>query len=98
MSFRLGCEAADLFAAIAPVAGALAVPQDTCNPGRPVPMWQIPATIAWGYACGHHKCVVVNDLCRKRKTPHSYGIRTIAFNTSKTGWHDVTVASVDCHA
>jgi polyhydroxybutyrate depolymerase len=36
MSYRLGCEAADLFAAIAPVSGSNAV--TPCEPGRPVPV------------------------------------------------------------
>lgn len=34
MSYRLACEAADLFAAVAPVSGALNT--DTCNPSQPV--------------------------------------------------------------
>jgi polyhydroxybutyrate depolymerase len=37
MAYRLGCEAADVFAAIAPVSGANASP--TCKPGRPVPVF-----------------------------------------------------------
>ncbi len=36
MSHRLGCEAADLFAAIAPVAGAMGI--TGCTPARPVPV------------------------------------------------------------
>ena len=36
MSYRLGCEAADLFAAIAPVAGKIGIPD--CHPSRPVPL------------------------------------------------------------
>ena len=36
MSYRLGCEAADLFAAIAPVAGKVGIPD--CHPSRPVPL------------------------------------------------------------
>jgi polyhydroxybutyrate depolymerase len=36
MAVRLGCEAADLVAAVAPVAGAMVVP--VCDPVRPVPM------------------------------------------------------------
>ncbi|MEM6292811.1 MAG: PHB depolymerase family esterase [Myxococcota bacterium] len=38
MSHRLGCEAADAFAAIGPVAGALVLPPDDCAPTRPVPV------------------------------------------------------------
>ena len=44
MSFWLGCHAADVFAAIAPVAGILLAP-NACNPSRPVPLWQIHGTI-----------------------------------------------------
>jgi len=36
MSHMLGCEAADLFTAVAPVAGGLGIP--TCNPSRPIPI------------------------------------------------------------
>lgn len=36
MSHRLGCEQADLFAAIAPVAGKVGIPD--CNPSRPMPV------------------------------------------------------------
>jgi polyhydroxybutyrate depolymerase len=42
MSFRLGCEAADLFAAIAPVAGKLGVAG--CRPTRPMPLLAIHGT------------------------------------------------------
>jgi polyhydroxybutyrate depolymerase len=36
MSHRLGCEASDVFAAVAPVAGAMGI--EGCDPPRPVPM------------------------------------------------------------
>lgn len=39
MSNRLGCEASDLFAAIAPVVGALRIPLEDCNPERPMPVF-----------------------------------------------------------
>jgi polyhydroxybutyrate depolymerase len=39
MSYRLACEAADLFAAVAPGAGGVIV--DTCTPSRPVPIFAI---------------------------------------------------------
>jgi polyhydroxybutyrate depolymerase len=42
MSFRLGCEAADLFAAIAPVAGKIGVAD--CRPARPIPLLAIHGT------------------------------------------------------
>lgn len=45
MTYAVGCEAADLFAAIAPVAGLLAYGLEDCNPSRPVPMWEIHGTI-----------------------------------------------------
>jgi polyhydroxybutyrate depolymerase len=38
MSHRLGCEMADTFAAIAPVAGVLGIDAAACNPSRPVPI------------------------------------------------------------
>jgi polyhydroxybutyrate depolymerase len=45
MSFAVGCELADQIAAIAPVAGLLAIPASACAPTRPVPIWQIHGTI-----------------------------------------------------
>jgi polyhydroxybutyrate depolymerase len=38
LSHRNGCESADLFAAIAPVAGVIGIPQQACAPSRPVPV------------------------------------------------------------
>ena len=45
MSYRLACEASDIIAAVAPVAGALGLPLAECEPARPVPVWQIHGTI-----------------------------------------------------
>ncbi len=48
MSYRLGCEAADLFAAIAPVAGIKSFPDQLntpgCSPSRPIPLLDIMGT------------------------------------------------------
>lgn len=44
LSYRLACEAADTFAAIAPVAGVLGVPTETCNPSRAVPVFHFHGT------------------------------------------------------
>jgi polyhydroxybutyrate depolymerase len=38
LSHRNGCESADLFAAIAPVAGVIGIPQQQCQPSRPMPV------------------------------------------------------------
>ena len=38
MSHRLACEAADVFAAAAPVAGLLGLEPGDCNPSRPIPL------------------------------------------------------------
>jgi polyhydroxybutyrate depolymerase len=43
MSHRLACEASDVFAAVAPVAGVLGVPTETCA-GRAVPIMQFHGT------------------------------------------------------
>jgi polyhydroxybutyrate depolymerase len=39
MTYRLACEAADIFAAVAPVCGWMTV--STCNPSRPIPVLAI---------------------------------------------------------
>ncbi|HWB80859.1 MAG TPA: PHB depolymerase family esterase [Nannocystaceae bacterium] len=44
LSHRLGCEAADTFAAIAPVAGVLGIAFEECNPTRPVPVMHFHGT------------------------------------------------------
>lgn len=38
LSHRLACEASDVIAAIAPVAGVIGVPMESCTPGRAVPV------------------------------------------------------------
>jgi polyhydroxybutyrate depolymerase len=38
LSHRLACEVSDRIAAVAPVAGVLGIPPESCNPGRPVPV------------------------------------------------------------
>lgn len=38
LSYRLACEASDLFAAIAPVAGVLGIPDSECAPTHPMPL------------------------------------------------------------
>ena len=44
MSFRLACEASDLFAAVASVTGTMGLSDEACNPGRPVPVLSIHGT------------------------------------------------------
>ncbi len=56
LSHRIGCEAADLFAAIAPVAGVLGIPDADCTPSRPVPVMDFHGTadpiVPWGGSAG----------------------------------------------
>jgi polyhydroxybutyrate depolymerase len=44
LSNRLGCELSDRIAAIAPVAGVLGIPLDSCNPPRKVPVMHFHGT------------------------------------------------------
>jgi polyhydroxybutyrate depolymerase len=44
ISHRLGCALSDVFAAIAPVAGALGIPAADCQPKRPVPVMHFHGT------------------------------------------------------
>ena len=41
MTHRLACEAADLFAAVAPVSGILPIPDSACRPSRPIGLLQV---------------------------------------------------------
>jgi polyhydroxybutyrate depolymerase len=43
-SHRLGCEAADVIAAIAPVAGVLGIEPSECTPARPIPIMHLHGT------------------------------------------------------
>ena len=43
-SYRLACDMADVFAAVAPVAGAQGISADRCHPSRPVPILQFHGT------------------------------------------------------
>lgn len=45
LSHRLGCEASDIFAAIAPVAGVLGIPAEDCMPSRVVPIHRTHGTL-----------------------------------------------------
>jgi polyhydroxybutyrate depolymerase len=44
LSHRIACEAADLVAAVAPVAGVLGIDAAACNPSRPVPVMHFHGT------------------------------------------------------
>ncbi|MDH3653476.1 MAG: hypothetical protein OEN21_04355 [Myxococcales bacterium] len=43
-SHRLACEAADVIAAVAPVAGVLGIEEEACNPARPIPIIHLHGT------------------------------------------------------
>lgn len=44
MTYRLACEATELFAAVAPVAGGMFMSVANCNPSRPIPVMSVRAT------------------------------------------------------
>jgi polyhydroxybutyrate depolymerase len=44
LSHRLACQAADVFASVAPVSGVLGIEPDDCNPPRPVPVMHFHGT------------------------------------------------------
>jgi len=44
LAHKLACEAADLFAAVAPVAAVNGVPSESCKPSRPVPVFMMNGT------------------------------------------------------
>ena len=45
LSHRLGCEASDVIAAIAPVAGVIGLPDEDCTPARPMPVMHFHGTL-----------------------------------------------------
>jgi polyhydroxybutyrate depolymerase len=44
MSHLLACEASDLFAAVSSVTGSLGIPEASCTPARPMPVFQLHGT------------------------------------------------------
>ena len=44
LAYRAACEASDFFAAIAPVAGVLGIPEEDCNPTRQIPVMHFHGT------------------------------------------------------
>jgi polyhydroxybutyrate depolymerase len=67
MTYRLGCEAADIFAAIAPVCGWMTI--SNCSPTRPVPVLAIrglnDTTVTISTADGDINEWLSNDQCSK---------------------------------
>jgi len=65
MTYRLACEAADIFAAVAPVCGWMTV--TTCNPARPIPVLAIrglnDTTVRIDTADGDIDKWLSNDTC-----------------------------------
>ena len=67
MTYRLGCEAADIFAAIAPVCGWMTI--SNCNPARPIPVLAIrglnDSTVTINTADGDINEWLSNDQCSR---------------------------------
>ena len=67
MTYRLGCEAADIFAAIAPVCGWMTI--SNCNPARPIPVLAIrglnDSTVTINTADGDITEWLSNDQCSR---------------------------------
>lgn len=84
LAYRLACEAADVFAAVAPVSAVLGIDPKDCKPSRPVPVLEVHGTsdIVVPYDGGHSvflgpeyrsvdttmKTWAANDACATSKT------------------------------
>jgi polyhydroxybutyrate depolymerase len=103
MTYRLACEAADIFAAVAPVCGWMTV--DNCNPARPIPVLAIRSqndgTVRIETADGDIDEWLSNDECAENpvttsgvcKTYGSCAAGTQVMDCRPRGGHDFFYAS-----
>jgi polyhydroxybutyrate depolymerase len=105
MAYRLACEAADRFAAVAPVAGVVGTP--TCAPSRPVPIFHVHGTsdpiIPYGgggwngnepVATTIDRWVTAN-ACTTTTTTYQHGDATCVTRGGCTDGADVTLCTID---
>jgi polyhydroxybutyrate depolymerase len=105
MAHRLACEAADRFAAIAPVAGVVGTPQ--CNPSRPVAVFEVHGSsdpiipFGGGGFNGNEPVAttinrwVTNNHCTTTTTTYQQGDASCVTHGSCTANADVTLCTID---
>ncbi|HSO37305.1 MAG TPA: PHB depolymerase family esterase [Labilithrix sp.] len=95
--YRLACELADKIAAIAPVAGVIGMPPESCNPARPVPVLHIHGTgdvqIPYEGSAGAFRSVAVTVGAFRTKNACAAGNGTVVYqngDVSCTKWGGCT--------
>jgi polyhydroxybutyrate depolymerase len=77
LAHRLACEAADLFAAVAPVSGENQAALARCDPSRPVALLVIHGTEdrCWPYAGGNGACIATGRYVSVAETMAGWAVR-----------------------
>lgn len=95
MSHRLACELADRIAAIGPVSGGIAV---TCNPSRPVPVFEVhgnaDAIVSYDFGKQSAAWWQKHNGCTTSSTTYSHGTASCVTYTGCTAGADVTWCTI----
>jgi polyhydroxybutyrate depolymerase len=100
MSHRLGCEAADFVAAIAPVAGVVGIPPADCQPSRPMPIVHFYGTadtlVAYEFVTPTHEMWLDRNGCTGApEVSYQQGTVTCETHASCEGGSSVTLCSAE---
>jgi polyhydroxybutyrate depolymerase len=97
MSHRIGCELADRFAAIGPVAGGIAV--SPCSPSRPVPVFAIHGNadplVQYSFGQQSADAWATGNGCTTTATTYQHGVVTCVTRGGCTAGADVVFCTVD---
>ncbi|HET9993585.1 MAG TPA: PHB depolymerase family esterase [Kofleriaceae bacterium] len=97
MSHRIGCELADRFAAIGPVAGGIAV--TTCAPSRPVPVFAIHGNadplVSYSFGESSANAWSAGNGCTTTTTTYQQGVATCVTHGGCTAGADVVFCTID---
>jgi polyhydroxybutyrate depolymerase len=97
MSHRIGCELADRFAAIGPVAGGIATA--TCAPSRPVPVFAIHGNadplVSYSFGQSSANAWATGNGCTTTTTTYTNGVASCVTHGGCTAGADVVFCTID---
>jgi polyhydroxybutyrate depolymerase len=97
MSHRIGCELADRFAAIGPVAGGIATA--TCAPSRPVPVFAIHGNadplVEYSFGQSSANAWATGNGCTTTTTTYTNGVASCVTHGGCTAGADVVFCTID---
>jgi polyhydroxybutyrate depolymerase len=97
MSHRIGCELADRFAAIGPVAGGIAV--QPCSPSRPMPVFAIHGNadplVQYSFGQSSADAWATGNGCTTTTTTYQQGVATCVTRGGCTAGADVVFCTID---